>query len=185
MRVISGTARGTKLLSLEGLNTRPTLDRVKEALFNILQFEIKDAKVLDLFSGSGALGIEALSRGAALAVFADNSKDAVKIITQNIENTRLSKNAEVIKDDYQSVLDKLKKENKQFDIIFLDPPYKEDFALKALEKIIKYNLLTKDGIVILETNDANKNHELLSVNGIEIFDERKYGRVILIFIRKE
>lgn len=183
MRVISGTARGKKLLSLEGLNTRPTLDRVKEALFNIIQFKIPNSNVLDLFSGSGALGIEALSRGANSAVFSDNNRDAIEIITKNIENTKIGKKAKIIKGDYNLVLDKLV--NSKFDIIFLDPPYKEDFALLAIKKIIEYDMITKDGVIIIETNDANKIKEISKIDNIEIFDERKYGKVILIFIRKE
>ena len=185
MRVISGTARGTKLLSQEGLNTRPTLDRVKEALFNIIQFKVSNANVLDLFSGSGALGIEALSRGADFATLADNNREAINIITRNIEKTRLQEKTKIVKGDYQDVLDNLSGTNNKFDIIFLDPPYKEDFALKAIEKITRYNLLTKDGIIIVETNDAKKYQQISNINKLEIFDERKYGKVILIFIRKE
>ena len=123
MRVISGTARGKKLNSLAGLETRPTLDRVKEALFNILQFNIKEASVLDLFSGSGALAIEALSRGAKQAVVCDNSNKAIKIIKENLEATRLIEKTEIINKDYIEALKKLNKESKKFDIIFLDPPY--------------------------------------------------------------
>lgn len=185
MRVISGTARGTKLLSQEGLNTRPTLDRVKEALFSIIQFKIPNSTVLDLFSGSGALGIEALSRGANFAVLADNNREAIKIITKNVENTKLLEKSKIVKDDYKVVLDNLLKSNNKFDIIFLDPPYKEDFALIAIKKIIEHDLLTKDGIIILETNDANKIKEISNIKNLEIYDERKYGSVILIFIRKE
>lgn len=185
MRVISGTARGKKLLSQEGLNTRPTLDRVKEALFNIIQFDIVGSKVLDLFSGSGALGIEALSRGAKYAVFCDNNKEAQIIIEKNIENTKQKEKSRIYKSDYLETLDKLNKNKDKFDIIFLDPPYKKDFALIALQKIVEYDLLTKEGIIVLETNDANKKKEIENINKIKIFDERKYGKVILIFIRKE
>lgn len=184
MRVISGNARGKKLVSLEGMNTRPTLDRVKEALFNIIQFDIADKDVLDLFAGSGAIGIEAISRGAKSATFCDNSIDAVKIIKTNIENTRSKDKATVINKDYSLALKQLRKENKQFDIIYLDPPYKTDFANKAIEEIINLNLLSKDGIIIVETDD-NKKDETINTKNIKIFDKRKYGRAILIFIRKE
>ena len=129
MRVISGTARGKKLNSLEGLETRPTLDIVKESIFNILQFNIKDTSVLDLFSGSGALAIEALSRGAKEAVLCDNSSKAVQIINKNLEETKLIDKAKVINSDYTEALNKLANENKKFDIIFLDPPYKSELAL--------------------------------------------------------
>lgn len=184
MRVISGKSRGKKLISLEGLNTRPTLDRVKEALFNKIQFNIQDKKVLDLFAGSGALAIEALSRGANSAILCDNSKEAIKIIKKNIESTNNAEKTRVINKDFIEALEILEKENEKFDIIFLDPPYKTDFAEKAIEKIIDLNLLSKEGTIILETDDIKK-EEIIQNDKIQIFDKRKYGRVILIFIRKE
>lgn len=184
MRVISGTARGKKLISLEGLETRPTLDRVKEALFNILQFDIKDAKVLDLFSGSGALAIEALSRGARKAVLCDFSKKAIEIINKNLVATRLKDKAEILNKDYLETLNYLKKETKKFNIIFLDPPYKTDYIFKSIEKILQYNLLDEEGIIIAETDDENKIEEIKKIENIEIYDARKYGIVHIIFIRK-
>lgn len=184
MRVISGKARGKKLISLEGMNTRPTLDRVKEALFNIIQFDIVDKNILDLFAGSGAIGIEAISRGARSVTFCDNSIEAIKVIKTNIQNTRSTEHSTVLNKDYISALNSLAEEKTQFDIIYLDPPYKTDFANRAIEKIINLNLLSKEGIIILETDDANKEEEIKN-EGIEIFDKRKYGRAILIFIRKE
>ena len=184
MRVISGSARGKKLNSLEGLETRPTLDRVKEALFNIIQFDLKEAVVLDLFSGSGALAIEALSRGAKNAVLCDKSQKAVQVINENLINTRLKSKANVINKDYTIALNKLKKENIKFDIVFLDPPYKTDFALKSLEFIIENNLLNENGLIIIETNDKNKIEELKKYKYISVVDTRKYGSVLIIFIRK-
>lgn len=184
MRVISGSARGKKLVSLEGMNTRPTLDRVKEALFNIIQFDIADKTVLDLFAGSGAIGIEAISRGAKSVTFCDNSIDAIKVIKTNIENTKTSNKATVLNKDYMQALKYLAKNNIQFDIIYLDPPYKTEFANIAIKEIINLNLLSKDGIIIVETDDAKK-EETIKKEKIEIFDKRKYGRAILIFIRKE
>lgn len=184
MRVISGTARGKKLVSLEGLKTRPTLDRVKESLFNILQFDIKNAQILDLFSGSGALAIESLSRGAEKAVLCDFSSEAVKVININLEDTRLKSKAEVLNKDYLETLNKLKKRSEKFDIIFLDPPYKTDYILKSIERILEYNLLQENGIIIAETDDKNKIEEIKNMEGIEIYDDRKYGIVHIIFIRK-
>ncbi len=183
MRVISGTAKGKKLNSLEGLETRPTLDRVKEAVFNIIQFDIKDSVVLDLFSGSGALGIEALSRGAKEAILCDASSKAIKIINKNLEETRLKDKAKVINTDYLVTLSKIK--DKKFDIIFLDPPYKSDYVEKSIEYILKYNLLAENGIIIVETNDKNKIDEIKAKKGLEVYDTRKYGIAIIIFIRKE
>jgi len=181
MRVISGTARGKKLISLEGLETRPTLDRVKEAMFNILQFNIKDKNVLDLFSGSGALAIEALSRGAESAVLCDNSKKAISIINKNLEATKLISKANVINKDYLEALKDVKDGLRQFDIIFLDPPYKSKFIENSIQKILEYNLLSDDGIIACETDDENK---IKNIKGIEIYDTRKYGIVNVIFIRK-
>ena len=183
MRVISGTAKGKKLNSLEGLETRPTLDRVKESVFNIIQFDIKDSVVLDLFSGSGALGIEALSRGAKEAILCDASSKAIKIINKNLEETRLKDKAKVINTDYLEVLSKIK--DKKFDIIFLDPPYKSDYVEKSIEYISKYNLLAENGIIIVETNDENKIDKINAKKDLEVYDTRKYGIAIIIFIRKE
>ena len=182
MRVISGTARGKKLMSLDGLETRPTLDRVKEALFNILQFDIKEANVLDLFSGSGALAIEALSRGAKKATVCDASKKAVEVINKNLEATRVKEKCKILNKDYLEALKLLNKE--KFNIVFLDPPYKTDYIFKSIEKIIQYNLLAEDGIIIAETDDENKIEEIKKIQNIEIYDARKYGIVHIILIRK-
>lgn len=184
MRVISGKSRGKKLVSLEGDNTRPTLDRVKEALFNKIQFNIQDALVLDLFAGSGALGIEALSRGAKEVVFCDKVPEAIKIIKQNVTNTNNLDKSIIINKEHNKVLEKLSNQKKKFDIVFLDPPYKTNLAIESLQKIIMSNLLTEDGIIIIETDDINKEKEILKIEEVEIFDKRKYGSVWLIFIRK-
>ena len=143
MRVISGKSRGKKLVSLEGDNTRPTLDRVKEALFNIIQFDIKDAVVLDLFAGTGALGVEALSRGAKEVIFCDKVPNAIKVIKQNVTNTNNLDKATIINKDCKDVLEDLSKQNKKLDIVFLDPPYRTNLAIESMQKIIMSNLLTK------------------------------------------
>lgn len=184
MRVISGSARGKRLASLEGLETRPTLDRVKEALFNVLQFRLIDKNILDLFSGSGALAIEALSRGSKSAVLCDSSKRAINIINKNLEDTRLKENAEVINKDYIEALKSLKNKFKKFDIIFLDPPYKSDFIVKSINYIKEYNLLEDDGIIIAETDDKDKMEQIKNIENMEVYDIRKYGIVYIIFIRK-
>lgn len=186
MRIISGTMRGTKLFTLEGLNTRPTLDRVKEALFSKINYDLEDATVLDLFSGSGALALESLSRGAKLSVMCDNSRDAIKIIKQNIEKTRTKDKTMVLSSDYKSALDKLENDKMKFDFVFLDPPYKTDFAEDAAKKIIEKSLLKKDGTIVLETDEKEKVLNNLDTNLLEIKDIKKYGRIILLFlIRKE
>lgn len=182
MRVISGRLRGKRLTSLEGENTRPTLDRIKEAVFNIIQFRMQDSKILDLFAGSGGLGIEALSRGANEAIFSDNSIEAIKIINKNIEDTKLANQATVINKDYLLTLRKLKQEDYRFDIIFIDPPYKSDFAIKSVLEITRLDLLEEDGIIIVETDNGEVQEQVLKIRNIKVQDIRKYGRVLVIFI---
>ena len=180
MRVISGTARGTVLYTLEGSNTRPTLDRVKESLFNILQSKMYEAEVLDLFAGSGALGIEALSRGASKVTFCDHSKEAIRIIHRNVEKTKMEAKSKILTGDFEICLNKL--QNEQFDIIFLDPPYDSDFSIKAVEKITSLGLLKEDGIIVIETDDEPKMKEDLQKINANVYDLRKYGRVKLFFL---
>lgn len=181
MRVISGTARGTKLNSIESLSTRPTLDRVKEPLFSIIQAYIQDANVLDLFAGSGALGIESLSRGAKHCIFCDKSPASIKMLKQNLQKTRLEEKSTVFIEDYKKCLKNL---NSKYDIIFIDPPYKLDIAVDSIKLILEYNLFAKDGIIILETDEEERDiRELENIN-LEMVDVRKYGRVKLIFLRE-
>lgn len=184
MRVISGKARGTKLYTLESDATRPTLDRVKESLINIIRNKIIGASVLDLFAGSGALGIEALSNGAENAIFCDKSRQAVNIINKNLQKTNLLDKSEIIVKDYEKCLEDLSKENKKIDIIFLDPPYNTDFAVIAVDKIMQFDILNKDGIIIVET-DNEEVEQKLKLLKINIYDIRKYGRAKLIFISRK
>jgi len=184
MRIISGIARGTKLHTLDGENTRPTLDRVKEPLFSIIQNNIKDSVVLDLFSGSGALGLEALSRGAKKAILCDNSYEAIDIIKKNIVKTHFEEKTQVLCMDYKKCLETT---NEKFDLIFIDPPYKQDIAVKAVEKILENNLLSEDGLIVIETDDEKRElQEIENLNNkIKIANLRTYGRVKLIFLNKE
>ena len=181
MRVISGTARGTKLNSIESLSTRPTLDRVKEPLFSIIQQYIVDSEVLDLFAGSGALGIESLSRGAKHCSFCDKSPASVRMLKQNIEKTKLTEKATIFIGDYKKYLKQL---NNKFDIIFIDPPYKLNIGVNSIKLILEYNLLAKDGIIVLETDEEEREMRELKNIDIEVYDVRKYGRVCLIFLRE-
>ena len=184
MRVISGKARGTKLSSIESLSTRPTLDRVKESLFNIIQNNLRDAVVLDLFAGSGQLGIEELSRGADKAYLCDINRDAVKMIKQNLEKTKLKDKAVVINEDYKKALRTLNT-NEKFDIIFIDPPYKEDIAVDSIIDIIHESRLKENGIMIIETDEIERDlREINKIENIKIIDQRKYGRASLIFIKE-
>lgn len=148
MRVISGRARGTTLNALDGLHTRPTTDRVKEAMFSIINFYIDSSVVLDLFSGSGALGIETLSRGAKRCFFVENNKSALEIIKKNVEKTKLSNSAEIVFSDYETFL---KNTRETFDVILLDPPYNKKMCDRAMSLIYEKNLLNDDGIIVCET----------------------------------
>lgn len=181
MRVIGGISRGSKLFSLEGDNTRPTLDRVKESLFNIIQYDIAESNVLDLFAGSGALGIEALSRGANFATFVDNSIEATKVIQKNIEKTRFKEKSEIINKDFKNAIEVIK--FKKYDLIFLDPPYKTDFIVESIKLIMKYNILADNGTIILETDIEKEVLDKLNFININVVDIRKYGRVSLIFVK--
>lgn len=183
MRVISGKAKGTALHSIDNIDTRPTLDRVKESLFNILQNEIKDTVILDLFSGSGAIAIEFLSRGAKKAYLCDKSEKAVAMIRKNLEKTKLAENAIVYNKDYNECL--IKVENVKFDMIYLDPPYRQDLSIEALKKISEKNLLKDGGKIIIETDEPVriiKELEHIPVN-YKMYDLRKYGRASLIFLK--
>ena len=181
MRIISGSARGTKLYTLEGQATRPTLDRVKESLFNIIQNQIQDSIFLDLFSGSGAIGLEAASRGAKKTILCDKSKDAITVIKKNIEKTHLSEKVELYNLDYELLLKTKIKE--KIDIVYIDPPYDSDFVIKSLKNIIDKELVKDDSTIIIETDDEQRILDDLKEMKVEITDKRKYGRAILIFLK--
>ena len=152
MRIITGKARGTKLQTLAGEATRPTAERTKEAVFSIINFDISGARVLDLFAGSGQLGLEALSRGAEYAVFNDSSREAAAIIRANAEKTRLIDACEILSTDWQAVLRRLA--NKEsFHLVFLDPPYAGGFLPKVLAKMIEWNLLAEGAVIVCESAD--------------------------------
>ena len=185
MRVISGTARGTNLYSLNDKSTRPTLDRIKESLFNIIGNRIRNSNVLDLFSGSGAISIEFLSRGSSKVVLCDKSKECINIINKNLEKTRLKEKAIVINASYEKCLENIKSENMKFDIIFLDPPYESDYIMKSINIICKYKLLSDDGIIIMETDEDERILREIENEDINIYDFRKYGRVKLIFANRK
>ncbi len=153
MRIITGSARGIVLETLEGEATRPTADRVKEAMFSMLQFDMEGRRVLDLFAGSGQLGLEALSRGASSAVLIDNSREAVNIITKNAKKTKLYEKCIISTADYEGYL-KNATGRERFHIIFLDPPYNTDAMAKALRLIADGGILAEGGIIACETDTA-------------------------------
>ena len=180
MRVISGKAKGIALKTPQGQHTRPTADRVKEALFSIIQFDIPGAKVLDLFGGTGQLGIEALSRDAKATVFVDEREDACKLIHENLRRTKLENNARVIRSDYANFL---KNCTEQFDIIFLDPPYAEVFLENSLNLITEIDILESGGIIVAERPVGK---ELpWDFPGFTRSKDYKYGNTVLTLYRKD
>ena len=180
MRVITGKARGVVLSTPKGMHTRPTTDRVKEALFSIIQFDIPTANVLDLFGGTGQLGIEALSRNAKYAVFVDEREDACKLIRENLRKTRLEESAKVVRSDYAAYLRSCKE---KFDIIFLDPPYAEVFLENSLKMITEIDILETGGIIVAE-RPLGKDL-LWDFPGYTRSKDYKYGNTLLTIYRKD
>ena len=182
MRIISGKARGTNLFTLKGNDTtRPTLDRVKESIFNIIQNRIQDSIFLDLFSGSGAIGLEAASRGAKISILCDKDKNAIQVIKKNIEKTHLEGQTELYMCDFETLI--RSKINNKLDIVYLDPPYKSNYAINAIKLMTEKDLLKKDSIVIIETDRSEDIEKELKNIDIEIIDKRKYGRAEIIFLK--
>ena len=179
MRVITGKARGVILKTPDGMATRPTTDRVKEAMFSIIQFEIPTARVLDLFGGTGQLGIEALSREAKSAVFVDEREDACRLIRENLRRTKLESYGRVVRSDYMAYL---KSCREKFDIIFLDPPYAEVFLENSLKMITEIDILQSGGIIVTERPLGK---ELpWSFPGFERSRDYKYGKTLITIYRK-
>lgn len=177
MRVISGTNKGQRLLAPKGKKTRPTEDRIKESIFNILMPIKGNSIMLDIFSGSGQIGIEFLSRGAEKVIFVDYSKESISIINENLERTRLKDKGLVIKSDYSKALDHCMENKIFFDYIYIDPPFSEiKLFNKTIEQIYTNNLLKDDGILIVEhQNDMEFN----DIYDFSLMDNRKYGNVDL------
>ncbi len=180
MRVISGKNKGTKLYTLEGLNTRPTLDRVKESLFNIINFDIPGCTFLDLFAGSGSIGIEAASRGAKKVIMCEKAKDAVNIINKNLEKTKLKEQVKLYNYDYEKCINLLEE---KIDIVYLDPPYKTDYAYKAARLMLERGLLKESSMLILETDIEQIVENQFKNLALEEFDNKKYGRAHLLFYK--
>ena len=179
MRVITGSARGVTLKTPEGMQTRPTTDRVKEAMFSIIQFEIPGADVLDLFGGTGQLGIEALSRGAKSATFVDAGEPACRLIRENLKRTRLEQSGKVVRSDYLAYLNRCRE---KYQIIFLDPPYAEVFLENALKCITEIDILHSGGIIVAERPLGK---ELpWEFEGFSRSRDYKYGNTLLTLYRK-
>lgn len=173
MRIIAGKAGGLKLKSLKGRDVRPTLDRVKESMFNIIAFYLPETEVLDLFAGFGSLGLEALSRGAKSADFVEINRAHLKIIKENLNKAGLSEQAETYKQDVYLYL---KNCRKKYDLIFMDPPYEKEMTAEAVKLILKNRLLKEDGLIISEKSAAENTEEF---EGLSIIKNKSYGNSLL------
>ena len=180
MRVITGSARGVRLNTPEGRDTRPTTERVKEALFSAIQFEIEGRRVLDLFSVSGQLGIEALSRGASYGVFVDAAKDAAALTRENLKRAKFTENSTVLQTDSLSYLSSCRE---KFGLIFLDPPYAETLLETALERIIAFDILSSGGIIVAERPEGKALPGEFA--GYTRSRDYRYGTTLITIFRKQ
>jgi 16S rRNA (guanine966-N2)-methyltransferase len=181
LRVISGSCKGRKLKTVKGVTTRPTADRMREALFNIMASKIPGAVILDLFAGTGALGIEALSRGAKYSVFIEKDKNALSTINENILLCQMSDKAKTIQWDIVKNLACIESTTLLFDIVFMDPPYKKNVIKKTIDNLRKTNSLKKNTDIIVE--HASEKELQCEASGYEIVDQRTYGRTAFSFLR--
>ena len=180
MRIIGGKYRSRVLAEFAGEEVRPTSDRAKESLFNILALRLYGARVLDLFAGSGSLGLESLSRGAKEVVFNDFAKDSLAILKKNLATLKIpigGEEAKLLNSDFLVCLESVRG---QFDLIFLDPPYRFDYGEKALLRIAEKGLLTENGIAVYERDRPFEGE----IAGLEKYDERKYGKTYMTFFRR-
>lgn len=182
MRVIAGKARRLQLKTVSGMNTRPTTDRIKETLFNMINNDIYGTVFLDLFSGSGAIGIEALSRGAKKAYFVENNRKAIQCIKDNLEFTRLADDAVVLERDVISALSGLKSKNITFDFVFMDPPYNKSLEKEVLTFLVKTDLINKNTIIIIEAS-LDTDFSYLPDLGFEMVREKTYKTNKHIFVK--
>jgi 16S rRNA (guanine966-N2)-methyltransferase len=181
MRIISGIAKGRKILSPEGMGTRPTLDRIKQSIFNIIQNRVEGAKVVDVFAGTGSLGLEAASRGAAECYLIDKGESTFKYLRQNVENLNFNDRCRCLNMDSYAALKEFGNKGLIFDIIFLDPPYLKEMIPPAVEIISEKELLAKDGLIVAKIDTSE---QLYTGNEeIELFDHRKYGNTTVCFYR--
>ncbi|OPJ56920.1 16S rRNA (guanine(966)-N(2))-methyltransferase RsmD [Alkalithermobacter paradoxus] len=179
MRVISGSVKGHRLKTPKSTDIRPTSDRVKESIFNIINNKVLDSFVLDLFCGTGSLGIECLSRGANMCTFVDNGKESINLLRENLKNTKFTDKSEVIFADAIGGINKLSVKRDRFDIIFMDPPYLKNLIVPALEEISKRELLEEDGIILVEHDIKDILPE--KVENLVRYREKKYGNTNISF----
>lgn len=181
MKIISGTLKGRTIKGYNIEGTRPTMDRVKESLFAMIQTKVKDSVVLDLFSGSGNLGIEAISNGAKLCYFNDINRECIKTIKDNIATFNIEQNVVLINKSWNEALNYIKNISKPLDLIFLDPPYKMDCLNEVIDKIVEYNLLSCNGLIICEVS----NNYLKKWDNLEEIKNKKYGDKFVIILKNK
>ena len=181
MRVISGSLKGRNILGYNIVGTRPTMDRVKESIFGSIQDYVRDSVVLDLFAGSGNLGIEAISNGSKYCYFVDNNMECIKCINNNINNFNIRDKCESILVDYNKALSNFKDNNIKFDIIFIDPPYKYNNINKIVNKIINYDLLNNNGLMILEYQNEIIN---IDYSNYKVMKNKRYGDKFICILKK-
>jgi 16S rRNA (guanine966-N2)-methyltransferase len=181
MRIISGLAKGRKILSPEGMGTRPTLDRIKESIFSIIQNKVYGKVVLDMFSGTGSLGLEAASRGAKQCYLIDKGKETFSFLKKNVENLGFSNFCEALNIDSYEALSYFEKKGIIFDLIFIDPPYLKDMIPPAIELIYSKNLLAKDGLIVSKIDSSETIYE--GNEFIKVYDTRKYGNTTVCFYK--
>lgn len=180
MKIISGKYKGRVLEGFDIAGTRPTMDRVKESVFAMIQTWLEDAIVLDLFAGSGNLGIEALSEGAKEIYLVDKNKKACQVMKRNLDKIGVSENV-IFYGDYKKALDNYKNQSIKFDIIFLDPPYQTDLVEKSIEIIEKEELLSKDGIIVAESNSIDK---IIFSKRLKMIKSKKYGDKVVAILQQ-
>ena len=183
MRIISGRARGRKILSPESLETRPTLDRVKEAMFSTIQNYIQDSIVIDVFAGTGSLGLEAASRGAKEVYLVDKSNTTYPLLKQNVENLKFNDVCYTLNMDAYEALKNLKNKGKVFDLIFIDPPYCKEMIPEAMKIIKENNMLSEDGIIVTKIDSIEEIYE--GYDNIKLNKSKKYGNTTVCFYRYE
>ena len=182
MRIIAGTARSLPLKTIDGLDTRPTTDRIKETLFNMLQQEVPGAYFLDLFAGSGQIGLEAVSRGAKFAVFVENNKKAAACIEENIRFTKFTKETKLIQNDVLTALRSLEGKY-QFDVIFMDPPYGQEYEKNVLNYLKQSSLIHEDTLIVAEAS-LETTFDYLEEMGYNLIKHKRYKTNAHAFIRK-
>ena len=179
-RVIAGSAKGRRLVTPEGMNTRPTTDRLKEALFGMIQFDLAGSSFLDLFAGSGQMGIEALSRGASELVLVEQDPRALSCIRRNLHSLGMEKASRVIASSVERAIPLLQKENRRFDFIYMDPPYDHGFEKKIGELVAQYDLLGESGILIIESSSGTA----VELSGLSKIKEKIYKTTRFTFFER-